>query len=301
MNTIRILCILLVIILLAVLIPAAGIAVTFSSTITDKDWVVSEFNKYDYSDPLQNILQDFAPEEFKYFDNAIETTVDDLKPFIDTHVIKSINEFYRYIYGQTDEIIIGIPLTQAKSIIINNLKYELENNPPPEYAELSTLEKDLLISQLNQELDNYIPDELLINEEYLGTETTALLQQLKYYYSNFEMLTWILLSIIIILLICIFLLFKKICSSLLAAGLILSIEGLIGLIIYISLLPDVYVMLSQSGIPSQASEWAAIVLSDFTRIWGMFNVMICAIGIILIVVSMIIFRRQQNKNSLIQS
>jgi hypothetical protein len=215
-------------ILVTISIGVLGIIVTLNMTLLDPDFVVDEMDKYDVYSVIFDEVKEHIPEIIP------EEVIDDLftryRPWLEEQVHKIIYAVYSFIkegkelnvvislepiYGNMEETIMGYIYDYLPPALVNAPEYLIEP----------------YISGIYQEIKPYIPDEIVLNEETVGTEVITGLEEVRQVLHYMRIVYIIAVSIIVLALIVIALLYRwRFRPFSLYAGIAFICAGVIALI-----------------------------------------------------------------------
>ena len=272
------------------LIVLGGI-ITVENTILNPAFVISEMEKMDvYSivtDQVSLQLKGQFTPEAPYVEEIIDETITELEPWIREQVNLVIYDGIAYL-KEEQELHITIPLEEARGCIKENVKEAILESAPPELEGLPQEIVDLFLTQLYIEIDNQIPEQIEINDTFLGTEATSQLHQAQQVVRYIEIGDIILISLIVLLVLIIALLQRwRLKAITLYSGLPFIVAGsstLIATFLTGNFISEVI----PAELPPEITALLPVLAGDFISPLRTYSIVILAIGIVLLVLSFIL-------------
>ena len=278
---------------LFIALPILGLAFTINSTVLNPQFIVAEIEKLDITTTLQEILAAQMPSEDKTYLMGLNQSVIELKPWITEHISEVIHSGYDYLLGSTDTLQITISTEPVKQSLIKNLTQAYVQSPPPEYLQLSPNDRANYLNQIQQGITQAIPTTLEINQATIGPDNMRVVQQAKDDISYFHTGYFYLLAFSLILILLMIWIMREVKGATRVLGIIFLIDGALSMVVFLVCKQVIPGMIPMSNFPSQIQTWLPQVARDLLAPWGMYNLAILAIGVILLVVSFI-FRNHQS-------
>jgi hypothetical protein len=127
---------------------------------------------------MQTYITEQLPEYGSYMPQVIEATLADLGTWMDEQIDAAAQGINAYLTEGT-EINITISLAEVKPVLKDNLEQAIRESPPPEMAGLPPAALDAFIEQARAKIDSDMPQQIVINEDFLGTDVMSQLEQAK--------------------------------------------------------------------------------------------------------------------------
>ncbi len=163
---------------LVVVLVVLGIVTTINLTILNPNFVISELDKLDAYPIITDQVKNQLPEEEPYIAQIADETLAELEPWMKEQVTTIVPSGYAYLKGE-EELNIVIPLGQVRASLKENLAEAMRESPPPELEGLPPEQIEAFISQACAEIDSHVPQQIEINEAFLGPEIVTQLQKAK--------------------------------------------------------------------------------------------------------------------------
>jgi hypothetical protein len=273
-----------------------GIITTISLTILNPEFVNSELDKFDiYSLVIDKFTAQLPIEGAQ---EAIDTIVTDLKPWLKEQTNTAIYAGYAYLKGNR-ELNIVIPLESLKLSLKQNLRQYAMASLPPELAGLPEDVIETYLSQAYDKIDTLIPKQFEITETTLGKETMAVLEQAKQIVSYIK-LTYVAAVVLAILMILFIAMVHRWRTKPLVRSIGISF-------ITVSITTAIMVIISRAGdtianllpinnelIPGLQEKLAQLV-TEITAPLIVYSIAFLITGIILIIISILVKSPECNK------
>lgn len=277
--------------LLTVTLIILGGIITLENTILNPAFIISEMEKLDaYSiiaDEISLQLKNQLPTEVPYAEEIIDETITELEPWLREQVNLVIYDGFSYLKGK-QELHIIIPLEEVRERIKENVNDIVLESLPPELEGIPQEMVQFFLSQVFIEIDNQIPRQIEINETLLGTEITAQLHQAQQVVGYIEIGDIILISLVILLILFIALLRRwRLKSIALYSGvpfIVAGISTLIATLLAGSLISGVV----PAELPREITSFLPVLVGDLISPLRTYSLVILAIGIVLLVLSIIL-------------
>ncbi len=277
--------------LLTVTLIILGGIITLENTILNPAFIISEMEKLDaYSiiiDQVSLQLNDQVPAEVPYVEEIIDETITELEPWLKEQVNLVIYDGFAYLKGGQDLHIV-IPLKEVRDGIKENVKDVVLESLPPELEGIPQEMIQVFLSQIYLEIDNQIPEQLEINETFLGSELTARLHQARQIVGYIEIGDIILISLIALLILLIALLqwwrLKAIARYSGVPFVVAGASTLIATLLARSLISGMI----PAKLPHEITSFLPVLVGDLISPLRIYSIVILAIGIVLLVLSIIV-------------
>jgi hypothetical protein len=277
---------------LFIALPILGLAFTINSTLLSPQFITSEIDKLDITTAAQEVLAEQLPSDYKPYMAGIDQSLIELKPWITESIHQVINDGYDYLLGSTDTFHISISTGPAKQSLVKNLTQSFVQSPPPQYLQLSPSDRSQYLDQVQQGTMQMIPATLEITQDTIGPQNMQTLQQAGEIIRYFRTGYYYLIAFSILLVLLIVLIFREIKGATRTLGIILLIDGAFSMIAFLICKQFVPGLLTVDNLPLQLQTWLPQVAEDFLAPWGIFNLVILAIGAILLVASFLYHSRK---------
>ncbi|UCC16922.1 MAG: hypothetical protein JSU58_11295 [Dehalococcoidales bacterium] len=147
-------------------------------TVLSEDLVVRLIEKLDLPALAEEVISGQLigqiPPELDFLTEFIDDAIIVLEPTLKTELTKSAGPILDYLVGDTSHISIGISMADVAESIENDLREELVSSPPPVYSDLSQSELDDIFNEyIAGRLSELLPETFEIDESILGSEIVA--------------------------------------------------------------------------------------------------------------------------------
>ena len=277
--------------LLTVTLIILGGIITLENTILNPAFIISEMEKLDaYTiivDEISLQLKDQLPTEVPYVEEIIDETITELEPWLREQVNFVVYDGFAYLKGE-QELHIIIPLEEVRDCIKKNVKEVVLESLPPELEGIPQEMVQVFLSQIYIEIDNQIPEQIEINETFLGSEVTAQLHQAQQIFGYIEIGDIILISLVALLILLIALLqwwrLKAIARYSGVPFIVAGASTLIATLLARSLISRVI----PAELQHEITSFLPVLVGDIISPLRIYSIVILAIGIVLLVLSTIL-------------
>jgi len=161
--------------LLVAALVALGIAISLNLTILNPDFAISELDKLGGYSTISDKVREQIPAEEPYVAQLVDETIIELEPWLRDQTNTAVYAIYAYLKGD-QELNIIIPLEQVRTCVKENVEQTILELLPPELGGDSQGQIQAFLSLAYAEIDNRIPEQIELNETFLGPEVTAQFQ-----------------------------------------------------------------------------------------------------------------------------
>lgn len=158
--------------LLVAALVALGIAISLNLTILNPDFAISELDKLGGYSTISDKVREQIPAEEPYVAQLVDETIIELEPWLRDQTNTAVYAIYAYLKGD-QELNIIIPLEQVRTCVKENVEQTIFELLPPELGGDSQGQIQAFLSLAYAEIDNRIPEQIELNETFLGPEVTA--------------------------------------------------------------------------------------------------------------------------------
>jgi hypothetical protein len=151
---------------------ALGIVITLNLTILNPDFAISELDKLDAYSIITDKVREQIPAEERYMAQIVDETITELEPWLRDQTNIAVYGIYAYHKGD-QELNIVIPLEQVRTCVKENVEQAILELLPPELGGASQEQIQAFLPLVYAEIDNRIPEQIELNETFLGPEVTA--------------------------------------------------------------------------------------------------------------------------------
>jgi hypothetical protein len=179
-----------------------------NSTVLSPGFVSAEIQKLDTTELAKELLPDSLPGDLQPYSSSIDSTIVELRPWIDSQTQMVISSTYDYLSGRTEALNLTVQAEIIRQTLVKNFEAAYKKSPPAQYSRLNASQQQQALGQAEQELSNLLPQNMTIevSEKTLGPDATQVLQGARSGYSfaktAYTGLIWaaIVLALLIILL-----------------------------------------------------------------------------------------------------
>jgi hypothetical protein len=176
MKFIKVFASILLVIFIVLALSVLGIVVTLNLTVLNPDFVIGELDTFDVYTIVFDEVKEHVPEVVP------EEVLDDLfiqyKPWIEEQIHKIIYSSYSFI-KEGGEFNIVISLESIKGSLDETIKEHIYEYLPPALQDAPESLLEPYISQIYQEIEPYIPDEIVLDEATVGTEVITAFEETR--------------------------------------------------------------------------------------------------------------------------
>lgn len=157
---------------------ALGIIISLNLTILNPDFAISELDKLDGYSIISDKVREQIPSEEPYVAQLVDETIIELEPWLRDQTNTAVHAIYAYL-EEDQELNIVIPLEQVRACVKENVEQTILELLPPELGEASQGQIQAFLPLVYAEIDNQIPEQIELNEMFLGPELTAQFQKAR--------------------------------------------------------------------------------------------------------------------------
>ncbi len=157
---------------------ALGIVISLNLTILNPDFAISELDKLDGYSIISDKVREQIPAEEPYLAELVDETIIELEPWLRDQTNTAVYAIYAYLQGER-ELNIVIPLEQVRTCVKANVEQTILELLPPELGGASQGQIQAFLPLVYAEIDNRIPEQIELNETFLGPEVTAQFQKAR--------------------------------------------------------------------------------------------------------------------------
>jgi hypothetical protein len=218
--------------LLAIFIVLAlgvlGIVVTLNLTVLNPDFVIAELDTFDVYTIVFDEIKEHVPEVIP--EEALDDLFIQYKPWIEEQIHKIVYSSYSFI-KEGSELNIVISLESIKGSLDETIKDHIYDYLPPALQDAPEFLLEPYISQIYQEIEPYIPDEIVLDEATVGTEVITAFEETRQVF-NYVRLAYIIgLCVAVFSLLILALLYRwRFKPFALYAGIAFTLAGVISII-----------------------------------------------------------------------
>lgn len=157
---------------------ALGIVISLNLTMLNPDFAISELDKLDGYSIISDKVRDEIPAEEPYVAQLVDETIIELEPWLRDQTNTAVHAIYAYL-KEDQELNIVIPLGQVRACVKENVEQTILELLPPEFGGASQGQIQAFLPLVYAEIDNRIPEQMELNETFLGPEVTAQFQKAR--------------------------------------------------------------------------------------------------------------------------
>lgn len=274
--------------LLFLSLSAFGLVLTLNSTLLNQDFVVSELDELDTTALIKEQLAFQIPQEFAFMNEAIDTTIADLEPWLKEQARNGIYTTNDSLTGRSQSLSIVISTEPITESIRDNAWEAVQKSPPPELANVPPAMVEQYFNQIyDQQIAQLIPPTFEIDESLLGPQVIGWLEPIRQAFSYFDIAYKGLISLMILLIACIILINRELRASARSIGITFTTYGAIE---YGGIFAAIYFaapQITNLGIPVQLQKWLPQLLDNIMAPLQTFSLRLLIAGVALITVSYI--------------
>jgi hypothetical protein len=271
-----------------------GVFMTVNLTALNPQFAVKEIQRLDITQITREMIAEQIPEEDQVYLSGIEETLTEIKPWIDQQIDYTVNQGYDYLLGKTDTIELVISTEDVKPTIARNLAESYLQSPPEGFSELPVEEQELQVAEFQRQIMDAIPSTLEVNLNEIPEDARLALEQSRQAIKYIQTTFYILIVVCLILIAAIILIVRERKGITRSLGLIFLIDGILSLAIFLTLYYLGPQMITMNGIPAAIQTWIPETIRHLLNPLWIFSAIILVIGIILLVISFILFKKSPN-------
>lgn len=286
--------------LLFVSLSGFGMGFVMNSTLLNPDFAIAQIDKLDVSALVGEMISDIVPlegipAEMEFIGDAVEDTIADLEPWIKQQTDTAIYAGYDYLLGKTESLSIVIDLAPAKESLRENVWQALVAFLPPDIAELPQAELEQLFDEFYGELADEIPATFEINESMLNTispDIMDILEQGRLYVGYLLLAYRISIGVMIGTIVGLIFLHRRVRGAARSIGIPFLISGISTFVGVIVAGRFATPMIAGVELPAQLQTWLSQFTSDLFAPMRTLGIGFMAVGIALLIVSVVYKRRE---------
>lgn len=163
---------------LAVALVALGIVISLKLTILNPTFGISELDKLDGYSIISDKVREQIPAEEPYVAQLVDETIIELEPWLRDQTNTAVCAIYAYLKGDR-ELNIVIPLEQVRTCVKKNVEQTVLELLPPGLGGASQGHIQTFLQLAYAEIDKRIPEQIELDETFLGREVTAQFQKAR--------------------------------------------------------------------------------------------------------------------------
>lgn len=180
MTVLRIIVCGLCALVLAISVVAFGVIFAISQTILSPEFMISEVEEVDVHFMVADVMIQELPPEADFLIPIIEEGAADLEAWATEQVNQVVRAFSAYLKGQ-QELRVAISFVEAKEYLTMRLS-EIAQGPRPEgFPPVPDEHMETFTREVIRNIDEQLPDTLVIDEAFLGEETMTELRTVRQY------------------------------------------------------------------------------------------------------------------------
>lgn len=274
-----------------------GVGFVMNRTLLSPDFAIAQVDRLDVPALAEEMISDVVPleelpAEMEFIGDAVEDTIADLEPWIKQQTDTAIYAGYDYLLGKTESLSIVIDLAPAKESLRENVWQALLASPELEGIPPAELER--LFDEFYGELAEEIPATFEINEStiaMMSPDIMDMLEQARLYVGYLQLAYRISIGVMIGTIVGLAFLHRRVRGATRSIGIPFLISGIGGLVVAILVSRFATPMIAQ--VPSTTFQtWMPQVLNDLFAPMRTLGIWFMAVGIALLIVSVVYKRRE---------
>lgn len=281
-----------------------GTVYMLNQTVLDRNFVSSELDRLDISSLMkealtqqmgQQIGQQLSlqlsqqlgqpvPQLGGRITTALDDTITELDPWLKQQMRDVTNSTYDYMTGQSQSLNWKIPLATMKDTLKKNMKTAILQ--APELAAVPLALRESAAEGTSQSLVTQFPDTFDLSQT-LGPDFQRIMGQVRQYTGYVSMAYWGLIVLMVLLVLGIVFIGGNIKTAARSLGTTCLTYGFFGYAVGWAM--DYFLGgFSMPGLPDAAQKGLSQILSDFATPMQTFSIVLGAIGVALIIVSLVV-------------
>jgi hypothetical protein len=276
-----------------------GLVFMLNSTVLNPNFILREMEKLDVYSLVEEVIREEVVPQLEvpagyepYLVEIIDDTMADLRPWVREQVSDVVYTGYDYFMGRSWHLYLSISLEPVRDSLKESIRENMLNSPPPEFAGLPPAVMESALNEANRQIDGQIPDSFEFDQDDLGPEDAAHLEQVRQYIGYIQLGYKLLIVLILLLILGIVLIHREVRGATRSLGVtFLSC----GVVIYLSNFLARYFVsprLLELSLPADFQTKLPQLMADFHAPLDWYAIVLAAIGVVLLVVSFVYKRRQ---------
>ena len=272
---------------LVVVLVLLGVVVTANLTILNPRFVAAELDKVNAHALIADEVKSQLLEDEPHMAQVLDEVMMELAPWLREQTAIVVGDGCAYLKGER-ELNTVISLEPVRAAVKQSLAQAIRESLPPELKGASQSQVELFISQLCAEVDRHVPEQIEVNEAFLGPETTALLHKAREIVYYVELGYKVLLGLAVLLVLAIALIqWWRVKSIALHVGIAFAVSGVVvtgGALAARSLIWSAI----QSDVPPEIGAKLPQLIADFTHPLLVYGPAFLIGGLVLVVLSVVL-------------
>ena len=272
---------------LAVVLVVLGVVVTVNLTILNPRFVTAELDKVDAHALIADEVKSRLLEDEPHMAQLLDEIMVELDPWLREQTAVVVRDGCAYLQGE-GELNTVISLEPVRATVKQSLAQAIRDSLPPELEGASQSQVELFISQMCAEVDRHVPEQIEVNEAFLGPEITALLHKAREIVHYVELGYKVLIGLAVLLVLAIALIqWWRVKPIALHVGIAFAVSGVIvtaGALAARSLICSAI----QSDAPPEIGAKLPQLIADFTHPLLVYGPAFLIGGLVLIVLSVVL-------------
>ncbi len=242
-----------------ILVPEA---VALHNTWLGAEFASQEVAKLDSVQVARELLPSSLPGDLAPYSSAIDTSILELRPWIEAQSRLAVSVAYDYLSGAVPSFSLTIPTGIVQQTLVRNFEAAFLKSPPAGYSRLTAAQQQQLLAQDKQTVQGFIPANITLSEKTLGRDITQSLSQLKTAY-GFAQKTYVaLITISAILVLLLVLVARQGRGITRTLGIVFVLAGGISFVLCALAGNWLLAGLDLSSLPGQFQTWVPQVIDD---------------------------------------
>ncbi len=287
--------------LLFVSLSGFGLAFTVSRTVLNPDFVVSRLDTLDVSSLAAEVMTEQVPEEVmamvpsELMDEVLDDVLTDLEPWLREQVSEAVYTGYNYLLGRSQSLTLVVDVGSVKDEVRDKLRQALLASPPSGLEMIPPAELGRLFDEFYEQVSGQIPSTLEINESALNElspDIMPALIQARRYIGYFQVIYWALVASTALFIMGIILLDRRVRGATRWIGIPCLISGIVSYVGTFIIRNFAEVMMVPVDLPASLQAWWPQFLSDSLAPMRGYGIVLMAVGVALLIVSLVYKRRR---------
>jgi hypothetical protein len=262
------------------------LAIALSTTVLNPAFVVSELAHVELHPMVAAEAEKQLPPEYGFMSDIIDEAAPELESWAHEQLATVVYAASAYLEGEA-ELRAAVSLVEPKLVLAAHIEAAARNSTLPLLQFIPADQRDAFLALMLKEMDNRIPDQVEVDETYLGADTVAGLRQARQYAGYVDWLRRLLPVVCLLAIVAI----AAACSWQIAAadryvGAALGVASLIALVAALvtrSRLTDAL----PAGIPEQFLGSVPGFIADCCRPLILYGVVTLVVGLGLVLLSFV--------------
>ena len=290
--------------LLFVSLSGFGLAFTVSRTVLNPDFIISRLDKLELAPLVYDLLLAQVPEEVtaivpaELIEEALDSVLVDLEPWLREEAAKAIYTGYDYLLGRSQNLSLVVDVEPVKEAVRDKMRQTLLESPPAGLEMIPPDQLGRLFDQFYEQISEQIPTTLEVNESTLNElspDIMPLLAQVRRYIGYFRIVYWALIVSSALFIMGIILLDRRVRGATRWIGIPCLVSGIVSYLGTFLVRSFATGLIASLALPTQLQAWLPQLLDDSLAPLRVYGIVLMVVGATLLIVSFVYRRRHDGQ------